>query len=138
MNDLIEKTKALLDYFTWVGKNPPLHSQDKTRMAALIHPDFLLTYNGRPLICGIDHLGGHFVDVFREAGHFHIELQTVELLGRIRTAAHYFVVTENKGSTLCDVTFEFRDGLCIAQHDVLDFGPSNINAASLLRRGTGD
>jgi hypothetical protein len=138
MSNLIDKTKDLLAYFTWVGTNPPLHSQDKTRMAALIHPDYLLTYNGRPVICGIDHLGGHFVDAYREAGHFHIELQSVKLLGRIRTVAQYFVVTEHKGRTPCDVTFEFRDGLCIAQHDVLDFGPSNINAASLLHRGTGD
>ncbi len=132
---LIEKTNALLSYFSWVGKNPLLHSQDKSRMQTFIHPDFLLTYNGHPIICGIDHLGEHFVDAYQETGHFHIQPEHVHLLGKIRTVARYAVVTEKKGSTPCDVIFEFRDGLCIGQHDVVDFGPNQINVASLLRRG---
>jgi hypothetical protein len=133
MEILKEKTSALLSYFTWVGQNPLVNSQDKDRMAVLIHPDFLITYNGKEIICGIDQLGPHFVDAFKEIGHWQIEPDSFELLGRRYCIARYSVVTEKKGSTPCKVIYEFQNGLAVGQHEEVDFSKNKINTENWVR-----
>lgn len=133
MENLKEKTSDLLSYFTWVGINPLVNSKDKDRMQALIHPDFLITYNGKAIICGIEQLSLHFTDAFKEIGHWQIEQGTFELLGRRRCIASYSVVTEKKGSTPCKVIYEFQDGLAIGQHEEVDFNLNKINTEDWVR-----
>lgn len=133
MENLKEKTSALLKYFTWVGKSPLINSKDNDRMKALIHPDFLITYNGKAVICGIEQLGPHFTDAFKEIGHWHIEEGTFELLGKRRCIACYSVVTEKKGSTPCKVIYEYQDGLAIGQHEEVDFNLNKINTDDWIR-----
>lgn len=127
--DLIDKTKQLLDYFTWVGEDPVERIKDQKKMASLIHPDFIITYNGKAVICGIEQLGQHFLDGFKEIGHWHLEYHSFELLGNMRCIAKYSVVTEKKGSTPCEVIYEFIDGLAIGQHEYVDFSLNNIDTS---------
>jgi hypothetical protein len=127
MDDIIEKTRAILDYATWVGQSPHINTRDKMKMESFFHPDFLLTYNGKAVICGLEQLGQHYIDAYNEIGHFKIEMGTFKLLGKRRCIADYKVATEKKGTTPCSVIYEFQDGLCIGQHDVVDFSTNQID-----------
>ncbi len=129
MEELVEKTKEFFYYQTWVGSDPLTNSCDTHRMAAVTHPDFLLTYNGDAIICGIEQLGLHFRDAFKEIGHWHHDIQKIELLGNGNRycVAYYNVVTERKGSTPVKTICVFQDGLCIAMHEKVDFTKNKID-----------
>jgi ketosteroid isomerase-like protein len=135
MQELIEKTKSVLRYMTWVGEDPPRNSNDMQRMQQFIHTDFLLTYNGTPIICGIEQLGPHFIDAFKEIGHWRHDIHKFELLGKGNRycVTHYTVVSEKKGSTPVMAICEFLDGLCVTKHEKVDFSLNKINAEAWVK-----
>ncbi len=104
-----------------------------TRLAAHVHPDFQLTYNGRTILRGLADLRLHFRDVGAQLGRWTIPLPPVWTAAEgDRCVVLYDVVTERGGPTRCCVLYSFMNGLCRGQDEFVNL-PSDLNVERVVR-----
>ena len=106
---------------------------DPARLAAHVHPDFRLTYNGRPILRGLADLRLHFRDVGRQLGPWTIPLPPVWTVAEDdRCVVLYDVITEPVGAVRCCVLYSFRDGLCTGQDEFVRL-PASLDMRQIVR-----
>jgi SnoaL-like domain len=106
---------------------------EPSRLAAKIHPEFQLTYNGQVILRGLADLRLHFRDVGAQLGPWKIPLPPVWTVSEgDRCVVLYDVVTERSGATRCCVLYSFEDGLCCGQDEFVTL-PSNLDLGRIIR-----
>ena len=114
-----ELAQNYIEWMSWIGENPSVHAHDRDKMDALNSDEFVLTYMEKFIIKGLDNLEQHFLDVFKQVGHWHHEIHNVQALNDYTALTQYNVVTTKKGSTPCTVLFVFDHGKCVGAHEVV-------------------
>jgi len=132
-----DATIALLRLWNEIATMPEF-LPELSRLAAVMHPEFQLTYNGRTILRGLADLRLHFRDVGTQLGRWKIPLPPVWTVAEgDRCVVLYDVVTERGGSTRCCVLYSFVDGLCRGQDEFVNL-PSNLDLKKVVRATGGD
>ena len=103
-----------------------------SRLATYVHPDFVLTYNGRTILRGLADLRLHFRDVGTQLGPWTIPVPPVWTVAEgDRCVVLYDVVTE-RTTTRCCVLYSFTNGLCRGQDEFVSL-PSDLDVEQVVR-----
>ena len=130
--DARDATIALLRLWNEIATMPEF-LPEPTRLAAQVHPEFQLTYNGRIILRGLADLRMHFRDVGVQLGPWTIPLPPVWTVAEDdRCVVLYDVVTGRSGPTRCCVLYSFVDGLCRGQDEFVTL-PSDLDLQKVVR-----
>jgi hypothetical protein len=127
-----DATIALLRFWNEIATLPEF-LPEPTSLAACVHPEFQLTYNGRTILQGLADLRLHFQDVGTQVGRWTIPLPPVWTVAEgNRCVVLYDVVTERAGTTRCCVLYSFVNGLCRGQDEFVTL-PSELDLKRVVR-----
>src|SRR5262245_10667215 len=129
-------TIALLRLWNEIATLPEF-LPEPARLAAQVHPEFQLTYNGRTILQGLADLRLRFRDVGTQLGRWTIPLPPVWSVAEgNRCVVLYDVVTERSGPTRCCVLYSFANGLCRGQDEFVSL-PSELDLKRVVRASGG-
>jgi hypothetical protein len=127
-----DATIALLRLWNEIATLPEF-LPEPARLAAQVHPEFRLTYNGRLILSELADLRMHFRDIGAQLGTWTIPLPPVWTVAEgDRCVVLYDVVTKAAGPTRCCVLYSFVDGLCCGQDEFVTL-PSDLDLQKVVR-----
>lgn len=124
--ETLAKTHAIEDYYIRLAADIEKHPSEPVTIETLFHPDFSVFYQETLVFKGRDTLEPHHEYLWRQTGKTIFEVLDV-MCEPDRSAAFLKLQTEHLGTLYASHFFDFKDGLCIKQIDVLNYGTEALS-----------